>query len=588
MALSFTPGQVISWDDLNAMLAQHGSPQGAKSIREVKPKPLTEAEQLAIIAAGGDPNAARPVAYQYFMEDGSSFTAELDQAGEQTGDPVAGSGRGSTFRIVDYKPSQTYVAAQRQQASSETAPKEGDTRGPQTGRKREVWRSGQWVTEDNPLYEAKPGEDPEKPRSQTVTGGDGKPYVVTQAPGQNGGPPTVTVTDGAGNPVPGNAVPGKPDATKTPTTSSATEPLKGQPGWRVGKRASRDANGNETSETFYIDPQGNETLTPPDEGKKYAQVRQDEQTGQWFGLTPQGQWEPMQGGPGAGSGVALPPGMARPQFTAGEVTNALVETREKLDAWVAEGATDAERASRNAEAVNAMKEAHQLATTYLTEQAQIQGTARDVFGTQVSQRGQDASMINQRTSAGASMANQAVSSFVPMLRYAQAGSGDPVAAFQALMGLMRGNVEQMGGLVDLPRVGVPSAIPQSAQGQMQPSQTGTNVVGGAPSGLPPIVRGAAQQSQPAPGVTIQVNAPTPEQAAAPVPFAGQQSYDPNQWDRGPDGTLVPREFTPGGNTLPPPAVMQKVFDMVEPLMAQDPNWGVDDLGLIQQGVGPLG
>lgn len=41
--------------------------------------------------------------------------------------------------------------------------KEGDTRGPQNGPKREVFRNGQWVTEDNPLY--KP-ENPTAPKEE--------------------------------------------------------------------------------------------------------------------------------------------------------------------------------------------------------------------------------------------------------------------------------------------------------------------------------------------------------------------------------------------------------------------------------------
>jgi hypothetical protein len=43
---------------------------------------------------------------------------------------------------------------------------------------------------------------------------------------------------------------------------------------------------------------------------------------------------------------------------------------------------------------------------------------------------------------------------------------------------------------------------------------------------------------------------------------------------------------PGG--LPPAAVRQALYDQIEPRMAADPNWGIDDLEMIRQGVGPLG
>ena len=56
--------------------------------------------------------------------------------------------------------------------------KEGDTRGPQNGPKREVFRRGEWVVEDNPIY--RPEESTAKP--QTVSTNTTEPYIVTRMP----------------------------------------------------------------------------------------------------------------------------------------------------------------------------------------------------------------------------------------------------------------------------------------------------------------------------------------------------------------------------------------------------------------------
>lgn len=55
--------------------------------------------------------------------------------------------------------------------------KEGDTRGPQTGKTREVYRNGAWVVEANPVYQA-----PEAPKPTAVTASTDQPFIVQQMP----------------------------------------------------------------------------------------------------------------------------------------------------------------------------------------------------------------------------------------------------------------------------------------------------------------------------------------------------------------------------------------------------------------------
>lgn len=431
--ISFTPGQVVSWDDLNALMAQHGSPQGAKSVVKVERKPLTDAERLSIIQAGGDPNAPeQDPTYRYFFEDGSYVDAVADAPGalDAQGRPTG------TFRIVDYKPSQRYQQTQRQ-AEQKTEAQKPDVK-QVTGNDGKVYNV---VTEMGPngvpttrVYDpdgnpapgnvvpgaAKPPEGAE-PKSTTITGGDGKPYVVTQTPGQNGGPPTITVTDGAGNPVPGNAVPGKPDATKQPTSAEASDALDGHPGWRVVKRQKTDGAGNSVTTTIYVDPQGKEHPTPPEKpGKKYVQVTQDKDSGKWYGLTEAGTWEEMQGGPGATPQSGTSAGPKLPALMLGQAEAGLRAYHNQLGEEVAAGRmTPAQRANRLQEAFQAaqiaMSEA-QIAQRQI-ESARATGfniasTRLDYFGSGLTNAIKFVSDLNGKLPPGSSLGGDA---FVAML-----------------------------------------------------------------------------------------------------------------------------------------------------------------------------
>lgn len=145
------------------------------------------------------------------------------------------------------------------------------------------------------------------------------------------------------------------------TTASDAKPVEGYPGWTT----KTTKVGNDTK-TVYINPQGAEAPDPhpaaanpnqsaptqaPDgswgywdkssgkpvwtalangpAGKKYTQVQQDPDSKKWYGLTAAGQWEGIEGGPGAGPTTASP-GPAMPTIVAGQSEQALTTYHEAL------------------------------------------------------------------------------------------------------------------------------------------------------------------------------------------------------------------------------------------------------------------
>jgi hypothetical protein len=339
MAISFTPGQTVAGPDWEALFQQHGGPKSHQI------RPMTKAEENAALDAGDDP-VQNPI-YRYYASDGSYVEARKAPNGD--------------YLIVDYKPSQQFQAAQKPVAATPTPDQKAEedekawnaANGPggpglPGGKPADIGR-GSGFRETHLERRAREAREAPKPGTANVPerkveqGGDGKFYTVTVTPSASGGPPTVTVTDAQGNPAPGNVVPGKPEATKTPTTVNQTEPLKDAPGWRVGKRRVDDGKGNITEETYFINPQNQETTTPPTtaDGKpKYTRTEFDKEKGVWWGLKPDGTWETMTGGPGARPPAPTGPGTSGPslpQMVLGQSTAALRQYYDQLRAEVSSG-----------------------------------------------------------------------------------------------------------------------------------------------------------------------------------------------------------------------------------------------------------
>ncbi len=435
MAISVTPGQVISWEDLNALLAQHGSPTGAKSIQELPNKPLTTEEKISIETVQGDINAPRPVTIRYWAEDGSHFDAVLDRGGSQTGDPVAGSGQGSTFRVVEYAPSEKYKAAQKKE---EATLKEGETRGPQTGKRREVWRNGAWALEDNPLYDAKTDE----------TDLIGKPTGNTRQRAEGG--TTVKETEYI-----------LPDGKKEWRTQTATEAATAtdQVGKPTGNTRERNEAGQAIKETEYILPDGKkewrtqtgvveragrkeEPYTHPKTGKQYTKVTEtDPSTNQIrvYYVDPATKQEVtldestnIKGVPG------YTPDLTRPGA-------GLIDRAKQLDELVSAGTITWEQRNR------VLDQDQKLTASIANEFNVGVSILREDYQNQTSQRNVDVNNAQSRAALANSHMQNAVGLVSKFLPYLGATPGDAGKLFTGMMAAQLATATAYGGMKDYPR-----------------------------------------------------------------------------------------------------------------------------------------
>src|SRR5687768_2018305 len=104
MAILVTPGQAVAPPDWNALLLQHGNLPANAQPQAV---PITDPQIKALVIA--NPALAAHLQqhppYRYYMADGSSVIA----FGMENGEDV---------QIVDYKPSQQFQQAQKQEEAA--------------------------------------------------------------------------------------------------------------------------------------------------------------------------------------------------------------------------------------------------------------------------------------------------------------------------------------------------------------------------------------------------------------------------------------------------------------------------------------
>lgn len=288
----------------------------------------------------------------------------------------------------------------------------------------------------------------------------------------------------------------------------------------AGATATKDING------VTYERQADGTWTPakglpsdPQAAKpKYVQVKQDEATGKWFGLTPQGTWEPTEGGPGlaptkpepphyghdeggdytittgpdgqpvktyaktTGAPTAgEPPGAPPPDYSAGNVAKNLTDYSTWLNQQVMDGKVDQPTATR------LMASRRALAETAVSEQANATRTATDIYGHQVSERNTDVNASTTRNSTAVGGVNTAFQ-LVQGGAAAQPKGSD--AAYRAFQGLLQTQLQQsqaMGGMNQPPPVPIPAAA--------QPYMTITS-----PGGTKVDLHDTAGGTPPAPGV----------------------------------------------------------------------------------------
>lgn len=411
---------------------------------------------------------------------------------------------------------------QQQQSATTRGDQEGDTRGPQTGQTREVYRGGKWVVEPNPLYQPSGSTTKEWRTEGTPLPGGGydnsnpimAAYVNGQRTGETRQPTAKELEDwnlaGQMTRNPG----GKTDA------EIKAEAEKNKPGAPTLKPDGK--GGTIAVQTM---PDGTIKTTPlpgvPSEvSSKYKEVKQDPKTGKWSGLTPDGKWEEIAGGPGLPSkGGKLPPGVNPPRFSRGNVAAELNRFNRELDQAVARGEITKE------EAVGFYTPYHQEASTYISEQNNADSQDNNAVSSALTQRSQNLTQSGNRLNWANSAFQNAAQQDNNLLMGA-AGTGK--SALVPLLTLQAGLANAAGGFRDQPEVEI-RRYPAMGAGVPASIAPVINATNAAPSGVaagmsapprtasPDAAAEAARQQQAASGGAATA---TPA-LAPPPPVAGQ-------------------------------------------------------------------
>jgi hypothetical protein len=344
-------------------------------------------------------------------------------------------------------------------------------------------------------------------------------------------------------------------------TATASVPVEGYPGW-----TQKTVKVGNDQKTVFINPQGQEAADPRPAARapnKYVQTHQDPDSKKWYGLTPDGKWEPIEGGPGA-EAAAQSGGPNIPQMIYGHTEEAIRAYEAQLNAEVKAGTmTPAERSKRMTEAMN-------MATHVVNEATVMQRE-------QESTRAASANLAAGRMQAATTGMGQALS-FVQNLN-ADLPEHSPLGgkALAAILGLQMANAQRMGAY--------PSDLtqrPQSSEGRAIANAT-SETIGTAtqrlgelarppapapvppapPADIPGVRTGAAMTGTgvDAPVIPPPVAAPVAPVAPAPTPGEPggpplQTTYPPFQPPTVPTPSALPPadEFgrTPAAPALLPP------------------------------------
>jgi len=294
----------------------------------------------------------------------------------------------------------------------------------------------------------------------------------------------------------------------------------------------------------WVEVPGGPGMSDAEQKPKYSATKQDETTGKWHGLTPGGTWEEIQGGPGIApkapermvdkeSGQTLERGADgtwRPIKTEGVSTElsgaaqaivgrfrpdprkpsfGLMDLQQELLEARAKGEIT------NEEARKALAQVQPMAQAEIDRITGIEATQRSVFGTNVTQRGQDLNDIQGRRSAATSAQSQT-------FQYAQKYHLGP-REMRYLTEMQRRDQERWGGMRDVPRE--------------QPYPMTQGILGiGLPGGQPGAVR---------PGAPAAPGAPLPSTGSLAAPFDMPGYVLPTE---GVGGIVAPGRGAPGDGT----------------------------------------
>lgn len=346
------------------------------------------------------------------------------------------------------------------------------------------------------------------------------------------------------------------------TTATGTKPLEGQPGWQVGTRTEKDAQGNQTSRTYYINPQGQETTTPPPAQPEQAnlpatqkydvrrnadgtyttvknpnyrppsQITQDKETGRWIQITEDDNGAPVIK-PVDNQTIIKPADIPALQTMYGQTAQRLAEHASELRARQARGELTAEQFN------TAWQQAHQQASVAVQEYNNILDNSRAVWGMEITQRGQTLQDTQGRRNFAQSLATTSMNIGSAIAQSAGPGHGKQIAAgVAALMNLGARYGQGLGAFRESPEVAAPVALQQARETPLPglPLPAGREGAPAAP------FAGAAQ------AVSAAVNQPLPP--AAPLPEPPQAPPLPATETTDAGGT--PRQYTPASATTPSP------------------------------------
>lgn len=365
-------------------------------------------------------------------------------------------------------------------------PKEGDVRGAPGSKRREVYRGGQWVVEDNPTYEPPASQT----QPQTVSTNTTEPYIVTRQPD------------------------GSIKTDKNPNYKGADP-----------KPASQVTVKGGDGKTYIVTVDSTGNVTTKDSGVP-AEVKepkerpriQDPETKEWLEKGEDGTWRPIAiEGRGAGTGQGPP----LPQIVLGQSQEALRAYRAELNRLVELGPSRG--GISPAVADKRWAEAKETATLAISEAQTYQ---RD----EESRRNADVNLRTNAMSNATSGFNSALDFVSKLNATLPEGSTAGGTAFAALLDLQQMQAIRMGaGRNEFsggrPRSPEARSIDAAAGSTIGTAQSAIGTLLQQPPGAPaaPAMTEAEQQQAAAAASTppaidpASIGAPEPPVSEAPVP-----------------------------------------------------------------------
>ena len=287
---------------------------------------------------------------------------------------------------------------------------------------------------------------------------------------------------------------------------------------------------------------------PSEATSKYTEVKQDPQTGKWHGLSRDGKWTEIQGGPSTGTNQPLPANMPQFRPDINKPGLGVIEYAQQLAALKSQGKlTDKQYA-------DAVAHGHQLVTAEAGRLDTIASTQRTLQANEINQRNTDVQAATSRLNSANTATQNALDTSQKMAsnftNKSYGAMGGPI--LPAVMALQDARAQQWGGMNQPATVGTanypmlqqvgqmgmtpnPNAvIPAVAQlGNMaNPNQIGAGAIGSVTApGAPGAVSAPAMTAPPATGISDPRDAGgyTGPPTAVPAinPPAGQPGNDPN-------------------------------------------------------------